>query len=110
MKLVVAKTKNKFLPWVETDKVSELLQKRDLIRYKLVEFHLREAVAEHWKNFHKDKPSANQDIMAIRTLETSLVRQFTEHQLQIASDLDFIKLQLAELVNHLKKIGDAKNR
>ncbi|KZV36129.1 hypothetical protein F511_16765 [Dorcoceras hygrometricum] len=40
--------------------------------------------------------------------ETSLVRQFTEHQLQIASDLDFVKLQLAEMVTHLKEMGDAK--
>ncbi|KZV21968.1 hypothetical protein F511_42352 [Dorcoceras hygrometricum] len=37
----------------------------DLIWYNLVDLHLREAVFEHWKNFHKDKPSANQDIMAI---------------------------------------------
>ncbi|KZV57227.1 hypothetical protein F511_07868 [Dorcoceras hygrometricum] len=42
------------------------------------------------------------------SLETSLVRQFTEHQLQIASELDFVKLQLAKLVNHLKEVGDAK--
>ncbi|KZV30051.1 hypothetical protein F511_33353 [Dorcoceras hygrometricum] len=41
-------------------------------------------------------------------LETSLVRQFTEHQLQIANHLDFVKLQLAELVNHFKEIRDAK--
>ncbi|KZV55034.1 hypothetical protein F511_31516 [Dorcoceras hygrometricum] len=177
----------------------KLLQRRDLIWYKLVELHLREAVAQRCKNFHKDKPSANQDIMAIHcwrlnwkrparaliyfklepvypsliesdlqtvlsmdskvqsmdskvmsldskveellniqtfmkhkfntykrafyekidtvvanvassqtSLETSLVRQFTEHQLQISSDIDFVKLQLAELVNHLKEIGDAK--
>ncbi|KZV32241.1 hypothetical protein F511_29420 [Dorcoceras hygrometricum] len=43
------------------------------------------------------------------TLETSLVRQFTEHQQQIASDLDFVKMQLAELVNNFKEISDAKN-
>ncbi|KZV34410.1 hypothetical protein F511_34719 [Dorcoceras hygrometricum] len=42
------------------------------------------------------------------TFETSLVHQFTEHQLQIASDLDFVKMQLAELVNHLKEVSDAK--
>ncbi|KZV39706.1 hypothetical protein F511_26708 [Dorcoceras hygrometricum] len=67
MKLVeeFAKMENKLLPWAKMDKVSELLQTRDLIWYNMVELHLREAVAEHWKNFHKDKPSANQDIMAI---------------------------------------------
>ncbi|KZV28268.1 hypothetical protein F511_20033 [Dorcoceras hygrometricum] len=42
------------------------------------------------------------------SLETSLVRQLTEHQLQLASALDFVKLQLAELVNHLKETRDAK--
>ncbi|KZV27764.1 cleavage and polyadenylation specificity factor, 73 kDa subunit [Dorcoceras hygrometricum] len=41
-------------------------------------------------------------------LETSLVRQFTKHQLQISSDLDFVKLLLAELVSHLKEMGDDK--
>ncbi|KZV31091.1 hypothetical protein F511_28268 [Dorcoceras hygrometricum] len=41
-------------------------------------------------------------------LETSLVRQFIEHQLQISSDLDFVKMQLAELVNHFKESSDAK--
>ncbi|KZV28201.1 AAA-type ATPase family protein [Dorcoceras hygrometricum] len=42
------------------------------------------------------------------SLETSLVHQLAEHQFQLASDLDFVKLQLAELFNHLKEIGDAK--
>ncbi|KZV23761.1 hypothetical protein F511_31168 [Dorcoceras hygrometricum] len=41
-------------------------------------------------------------------LETSLVRQFTESQHQIASDMDFFKLQQEELVNHFKEIIDAK--
>ncbi|KZV28954.1 hypothetical protein F511_07514 [Dorcoceras hygrometricum] len=41
-------------------------------------------------------------------LETSLVRQFTEHQIQISSNLDFFKMQLAEMVNHLKEMGDSK--
>ncbi|KZV21203.1 mitogen-activated protein kinase 8 [Dorcoceras hygrometricum] len=41
-------------------------------------------------------------------LETSLVRQFTEHQLQIASDLDFVKMKLIKLVNHFKEMSDAK--
>ncbi|KZV33482.1 hypothetical protein F511_34577 [Dorcoceras hygrometricum] len=40
---------------------------------------------------------------SLKKLETRLVRQFIEHQLQIASDLDFMKMQLAELVNHFKR-------
>ncbi|KZV47712.1 hypothetical protein F511_19425 [Dorcoceras hygrometricum] len=43
-------------------------------------------------------------------LETSLVRQFTEHQMQVNSDLYFVKMQLAELVNHFKEMSDAKKR
>ncbi|KZV35895.1 hypothetical protein F511_19987 [Dorcoceras hygrometricum] len=42
------------------------------------------------------------------SLETSLVRQLSEHQYQLASDFDFVKLQLAELVNYLKVTGDDK--
>ncbi|KZV53572.1 hypothetical protein F511_27296 [Dorcoceras hygrometricum] len=42
------------------------------------------------------------------SLETSLVRKLTEHQLKLASDLDFVKLQLAEVVNHLRGTSDAK--
>ncbi|KZV28587.1 hypothetical protein F511_38805 [Dorcoceras hygrometricum] len=41
-------------------------------------------------------------------LEINLVRQFTESQQQVASDLDFVKLHLAELVNHFREISDAK--
>ncbi|KZV28316.1 hypothetical protein F511_11677 [Dorcoceras hygrometricum] len=40
-------------------------------------------------------------------LETNLVRQLTENQLQIASDL-YVKMHLAELVSHLKEVGDAQ--
>ncbi|KZV51202.1 hypothetical protein F511_08704 [Dorcoceras hygrometricum] len=42
------------------------------------------------------------------SLETSIIPHLTEHQLQLASDLEFVKLQLAKLVNHLKEAGDAK--
>ncbi|KZV21103.1 pentatricopeptide repeat-containing protein [Dorcoceras hygrometricum] len=69
-----AAAENKLLPWAEKDRVNELLQRRDLIWYKLVKVILLEVVAEHWKNFNKDKPSANQDIMAIRLLEADLAK------------------------------------
>ncbi|KZV27744.1 transducin family protein [Dorcoceras hygrometricum] len=65
-------------------------------------------------NTYKRAFYENMDTMAIKvassqtSLETSLVRQFTERQLHISSYLDFVKLQLAELVNHLKELGDAK--
>ncbi|KZV23858.1 hypothetical protein F511_26852 [Dorcoceras hygrometricum] len=41
-------------------------------------------------------------------LETSLIRQIAGQQCQLTTDLDMVKLQLAELVEHLKKIGDVK--
>ncbi|KZV22934.1 zinc finger CCCH domain-containing protein 1 [Dorcoceras hygrometricum] len=41
-------------------------------------------------------------------LETSVVRQFTEHKLYISSDLDFVKMHLAELVNHFNEVSDSK--
>ncbi|KZV55569.1 TMV resistance protein N-like [Dorcoceras hygrometricum] len=40
----------------------------------LVELYMREVVAEHWKEFHKEKPSANQDLMEIRLLEAELAQ------------------------------------
>ncbi|KZV06988.1 zinc finger BED domain-containing protein RICESLEEPER 1-like [Dorcoceras hygrometricum] len=43
-----------------------------------------------------------------KSLETNLVRQLTEQQYQFANDLDFVKMQLVELVNHLKETGDDK--
>ncbi|KZV55572.1 hypothetical protein F511_12678 [Dorcoceras hygrometricum] len=42
------------------------------------------------------------------TLETNLVRQLATQQYQLTNDLDFVMLQLLELVNHLKETGDAK--
>ncbi|KZV37750.1 Transcripteion factor [Dorcoceras hygrometricum] len=42
------------------------------------------------------------------SLETTVLHHLTEHQPQMVSDLDYVKLQLAELVNHLKELGDAK--
>ncbi|KZV40232.1 polyglutamine-binding protein 1 [Dorcoceras hygrometricum] len=43
-------------------------------------------------------------------LETNLVRQLDAQQYQLTNDLDFVKLQLVESVNHLKEIGDARKR
>ncbi|KZV58442.1 hypothetical protein F511_29377 [Dorcoceras hygrometricum] len=37
------------------------------------------------------------------SLETIVLHHLTEHQLQLASDLGLVKLQLAELVDHLKQ-------
>ncbi|KZV56260.1 hypothetical protein F511_29675 [Dorcoceras hygrometricum] len=69
-----AQAKNKLFSRGETNKVSELLKRMDLVWYNLVELHMREVVAEHLKEFHKDKPSANQDLMAILLLEAELAQ------------------------------------
>ncbi|KZV32649.1 hypothetical protein F511_33423 [Dorcoceras hygrometricum] len=42
------------------------------------------------------------------TLETNLVRQLAAQQYQFTTELDMVKLQLSELVNHFKHLGDAK--
>ncbi|KZV46948.1 hypothetical protein F511_06190 [Dorcoceras hygrometricum] len=41
-------------------------------------------------------------------LETSIIRQLAGQQHQLTTDLDMVKLQLSELVEHLKRVGDAK--
>ncbi|KZV37714.1 hypothetical protein F511_37828 [Dorcoceras hygrometricum] len=41
-------------------------------------------------------------------LKTSLIRQLVGQQYQLTTDLDMVKLKLEELVEHLKRIGDAK--
>ncbi|KZV50460.1 peroxidase 47-like [Dorcoceras hygrometricum] len=54
-----------------------------------------------------DKLAAN--VTTYQTvLETSLIRHLAVQQYQLTTDLDMVKLQLAELVEHLKRIGDAK--
>ncbi|KZV35031.1 hypothetical protein F511_19778 [Dorcoceras hygrometricum] len=65
---------NKLLPWGETEKVSELLQRMELIWYKMLKMFMHTMVSKHWKNFHQEKPSANQDLMAIRMLEAKLAK------------------------------------
>ncbi|KZV53921.1 putative serine/threonine-protein kinase [Dorcoceras hygrometricum] len=42
-------------------------------------------------------------------LETNIIIQLAGHQHQLTTDLDMVKLQLAELVEHLKRVCDAKN-
>ncbi|KZV21454.1 hypothetical protein F511_17885 [Dorcoceras hygrometricum] len=76
MKLVEEFTKIEdiLLSWADTEKVSELLQRRELIWFKMVEQHMRRVVAEHQKEFQKYNPSDNQDIMSISILEAELVK------------------------------------
>ncbi|KZV18949.1 hypothetical protein F511_03465 [Dorcoceras hygrometricum] len=41
-------------------------------------------------------------------LETGIIRQLAGQQQQLTTDLDMIKMQIAELVEHLKRVGEAK--
>ncbi|KZV33690.1 phosphoglycerate mutase-like [Dorcoceras hygrometricum] len=43
-----------------------------------------------------------------KSLETTVLNHLTEHQIQLASVLGFVKMKLAELVDHFKNAGDAK--
>ncbi|KZV52554.1 NAC domain-containing protein 16-like [Dorcoceras hygrometricum] len=40
--------------------------------------------------------------------ENNLIHQLAGQQYQLTTDLDMVKMQLAELVEHLKRVGDAK--
>ncbi|KZV22099.1 flagellar associated protein, callose synthase-like protein [Dorcoceras hygrometricum] len=81
-------------------KVEQLLYVQTFLKYDFNTYKC--ALCEKMDTLAADVASSQ------TSLETSLVRQFTEHQLQIANDLDFFKLQLAELVNHLKELGFQK--
>ncbi|KZV46875.1 hypothetical protein F511_21101 [Dorcoceras hygrometricum] len=179
----MAKIEDEFMSWAETKRVSELLQRRLLVQFRLYEKQLQEVVDKHRAEFDKAAQSANYDHMCIRflerdfreiikqyrfqrsqaglpllidedshqtmesmvnmmrddqtymkynskifgqafyknmdevvtsvntsqtALETNLVNQFEESHQHFASEMALVKLQLAELVNHLKEISDAK--
>ncbi|KZV16878.1 hypothetical protein F511_21087 [Dorcoceras hygrometricum] len=63
---------DKFLLLAET-KVSELLQRRMLLVYKLYELKVQELYDEHLANFQLDFPSVNHDYLCIRFLHKELV-------------------------------------
>ncbi|KZV54019.1 hypothetical protein F511_40904 [Dorcoceras hygrometricum] len=122
---ILTKIEEQCLFWAETEQVSELFKRRSLILYKLYEMEEQAAARKpaqqdeqieditfmkhdfntYKRAFYEKMDTVSANIASSQTsLETSLVRQFTEHQLQIDSDLDFVELQLAELVNHLRKL------
>ncbi|KZV38533.1 UDP-galactose transporter 2 [Dorcoceras hygrometricum] len=70
----MAKIEDSLFPWAEMEKVSEMLQRRELIWIKMVEQRMCKAVADHWKEFQKDKPSANRGLISIRVLEAELAQ------------------------------------
>ncbi|KZV40293.1 hypothetical protein F511_33509 [Dorcoceras hygrometricum] len=63
----------------------------------------------HKHVFHDKMNTLADNVTSYQTaLETSIIRQLAGQQHQLTTDLDMIKLQLAELVENLKWVGDAK--
>ncbi|KZV40832.1 (+)-gamma-cadinene synthase [Dorcoceras hygrometricum] len=58
-----------FMLWAKTTKFSELIMRMEMIDSKMFEQFMQQEVAEHCKNFNKDKSSTNRDMMSIRLLE-----------------------------------------
>ncbi|KZV55762.1 ABC transporter C family member 14 [Dorcoceras hygrometricum] len=76
---------------------------------RFLDRELKEMIKQHRRAFYRKMDEAVANVNSSQTvLETNLVRQFSERQQQIASDLDFVKMQLAKLVNHFKERSDAK--
>ncbi|KZV17687.1 hypothetical protein F511_20636 [Dorcoceras hygrometricum] len=95
----------------------ELIQKKNKILPKLVDspstFQVPRQILMLYLNlselFYKKMDEVVTSVNTSQTaLETNLVRQFTESQQHFASQMALVKLQLAELVNHLKEISDTK--
>ncbi|KZV25825.1 hypothetical protein F511_12232 [Dorcoceras hygrometricum] len=82
--------------------VETLDSKIDMVRDSQTYLKLESDISRRTLSKKIDQVAANVN-SSQTALETSLVRQFTEHQLHIASDLDFVKIQLAELANHFKE-------
>ncbi|KZV29236.1 pentatricopeptide repeat 5 [Dorcoceras hygrometricum] len=73
------------------------------------EKELKEIIKQHRQAFYRKMEvvvaSANTSKSA---LETTLVRNLYESHQHFASEMTLVKLQLAEMVNHLKELTDAK--
>ncbi|KZV44887.1 hypothetical protein F511_31001 [Dorcoceras hygrometricum] len=68
----------------ETEEVSELLERRSLILYKLYELEVEKLYDEHLANFKLDVPSVNHDYLCIRRLNKELKEIATLHRAQRA--------------------------
>ncbi|KZV55155.1 hypothetical protein F511_30345 [Dorcoceras hygrometricum] len=68
----LAKIEDQFLLWAEIEFVSDLLDRRMLVLYKIYEMEVRKRVDEHRANFNPVEPSANYDHMCIRFLDSEL--------------------------------------
>ncbi|KZV18551.1 protein transport protein sec31-like [Dorcoceras hygrometricum] len=63
----------------------------------------------HKHIFHANMDTLVGNVTSSQTaLETSISHQLAGQQHQLTTDLEMVKLQLAELVEHLKRVGDAQ--
>ncbi|KZV38904.1 phospholipid-transporting ATPase 1-like [Dorcoceras hygrometricum] len=68
----LTKIEEQFLFWAETERVSELFERRSLVLYKLYEMEVQKRVKEHRANFKPAESSVNYDYMCIRFLSREL--------------------------------------
>ncbi|KZV33795.1 zinc finger CCCH domain-containing protein 8-like [Dorcoceras hygrometricum] len=81
-------------------KLEELLRTQSFMKNQSGLYH---------RTFYDKVDTLAANVITSRTeLETSLVRQLAGQQYQLTTKLDMVKLQIAELVEHLKQVGDAK--
>ncbi|KZV52270.1 hypothetical protein F511_39347 [Dorcoceras hygrometricum] len=78
----LAKVKDEFIPWTETELVFELLKKRMLVQCKLYEMEMKKKADEHRDNFNPATPSANYDHMCIWFLDHELKEMIKQHRAQ----------------------------
>ncbi|KZV38343.1 hypothetical protein F511_21613 [Dorcoceras hygrometricum] len=78
----LAKIEDEFMPWAETELVSELLKRRMLVQCKLYEMELKKKVDEHRANFDPANPYANYDHMCIRFLDREIKEMIKQYRAQ----------------------------
>ncbi|KZV40858.1 hypothetical protein F511_21116 [Dorcoceras hygrometricum] len=99
----LAKIEDQFLFWAETERVSELFERRMLVLSKLYEMEVHKRVDEHCANFNTAEPSVNYDYMCIRFLIHEFKEIVKQHRaLRSLAGLSF-------LVPEASIAGDAAN-
>ncbi|KZV53599.1 hypothetical protein F511_40802 [Dorcoceras hygrometricum] len=74
-----------------------------------VQTYLKHDFGTYKRSFYDNMDTVAGNVKYCQTsLETTVLHHLTKHQIQLASDLSFVKLQMAELVDHLKQAGVPK--
>ncbi|KZV55729.1 hypothetical protein F511_12564 [Dorcoceras hygrometricum] len=80
----LSQIEEQLLEWGETEKISELFERRSLIMYKLYGLEVEKLYNEHLDYFKLDAPSVNHDYLCIRCLNEELKEIATLHRAQLA--------------------------